>query len=78
MSGDEERRATKTGAARSIDVLGEESEMREHLTVLLALRENLANVDVVPGVARHREPVVLAVHDLLSGEVLVERKGFLR
>ena len=48
------------------------------MTVLLALRENLANVDVVPGVARHREAIVLVVRDLLRGEVLVDRKGLLQ
>ena len=33
--------------------------MRRNLTVLLVLRENLANVDVVASVARHREAIVL-------------------
>ena len=48
------------------------------MTVLLVLRENLSNVDVVAGVARHREAIVLIVRDLLSGEVLVESEGFLQ
>ena len=48
------------------------------MTVLLALRENLANVEIAPGVARHREAVVLIVQNLLRGEVLVESKGFLQ
>ena len=48
------------------------------MTVLLALRENLANVEVVPGVARHREPAGIVVRDLLRREVLVANNGFLQ
>ena len=56
----------------------ESREKRLRLTVLLVLRESLANVDVVPGVARHREAIVLVVQDLLSSEVLIVHNGFLR
>jgi hypothetical protein len=51
---------------------------RSHLTVLLVLRENLAHIDVVPSVDRHREATLFTVHDLLRREVLIELEGFLR
>ena len=51
---------------------------RTNLTVLLVLRENLADVDVVSGVARHREAIVLVVHDALHREVLIANNGFLQ
>ena len=40
------------------------------MTVLLVLRENLADIDVVLGVARHREATLFVVH--------IELDGFLR
>ena len=54
------------------------SKIESRLTVLLVLREYLANVEVVPGVARHREPAGLVVRDLLRREVLVANNGFLQ
>ena len=53
------------------------SEKKSRLTVLLLLREYLANVEVVPGVAGHREAIVL-VHNLLRSEVLIGHNWFLR
>ena len=51
---------------------------RIYLTELFVLRENLADIDLVPGVAGHREAILFVVHDLLRREVLIEHKGFLQ
>ena len=53
------------------------SENKGEKTVLLVLGEYLANVEVVPGVAGHREAIRLVVHDLLRSEVLTGHNGFL-